>query len=157
MNLAREKDNATKTKRHQVSKQFTQKEFWVFFGLILANRLYGGCEGEKMFRTHVEEGLGADANNFNANRYMSWSRFRAMKRYIPLMFADEAWKEDDPWWQIVKAFDDFNSNQKRTIAGSILKTLDELISAYCPQTTKEGNIPHLSCIIRKPEPLGTEF
>jgi len=71
------------------------------------------------------------------------------------MFADETRKEDDPWWQIVKAFEDFNANRKRTIAGSNLKTLDELISAYCPQTTKTGNIPHLSFIIRKPESLKT--
>ena len=157
MNIAREKDNKSKARRHQVTKKFTQKELWVFFGLLLSNRLYGGCEGEKMFKKHVEEGLGADANAFNANRYMNITRFCAIKKYIPIMFADETRKEEDPWWQIVKAFEDFNDNRKRTIAASSLKTLDELISAYCPQTTKTGNIPHLSYIIRKPEPLGTEF
>ena len=31
------------------------------------------------------------------------------------------------------------------------------MSAYQPQTLKTGNLPHLSCIMRKPEPLGTEF
>ena len=31
------------------------------------------------------------------------------------------------------------------------------MSAYAPQATKTGNLPHLSCILCKPEPLGTEF
>ena len=31
------------------------------------------------------------------------------------------------------------------------------MSAFRPQTTKTGNLPHLSFIQRKPEPLGTEL
>ena len=34
---------------------------------------------------------------------------------------------------------------------------DEAMSAYRPRTTATGNIPHLSNIVRKPEPLGTEY
>ena len=31
------------------------------------------------------------------------------------------------------------------------------MSAFCPCTSRFGNLPHLSCIDRKPEPLATEF
>ena len=31
------------------------------------------------------------------------------------------------------------------------------MSAFRPQTTKTGDLPHLSYVIRKPENLGTEF
>ena len=36
-------------------------------------------------------------------------------------------------------------------------TLDESMSAYRPQTRKTGNLPNISFILRKPEPLGTEL
>ena len=39
----------------------------------------------------------------------------------------------------------------------LFKTFDEAMSAYCPRTTASGNLPHLSNIQRKPEPLGTEY
>jgi hypothetical protein len=35
--------------------------------------------------------------------------------------------------------------------------LDESMSAYRPRTSKYGGLPNISYIIRKPEPLGTEF
>ena len=31
------------------------------------------------------------------------------------------------------------------------------MSAYRPQTNKTGNLPNISYILRKPEPLGTEL
>ena len=34
---------------------------------------------------------------------------------------------------------------------------DESMSAFRPRTSRFGNLPHLSGIDRKPEPLGTEF
>ena len=34
---------------------------------------------------------------------------------------------------------------------------DESMSAFRPRTSRFGNLPHLSCIDRKPEPLGTEL
>ena len=48
-------------------------------------------------------------------------------------------------------------HRRRTVAFSIIKVLNELMSAFSPQTTKTGNLPHLSYVLRKPEPLGTEL
>ena len=50
-----------------------------------------------------------------------------------------------------------NMNRRETIASSRVKTHDESMSALKPQTTKKGNLPNISYIMRKPEPLGTEL
>ena len=53
-------------------------------------------------------------------------------------------------------FDGFNTACKN-IAASFLKVGDESMSAIRFRTTAKGNLPHLSYIFRKPEPLGTKF
>ena len=62
----------------------------------------------------------------------------------------------DEWWRAKKLFDGFNTACKN-IAASFLKVGDESMSAIRFRTTTKGNLPHLSYIFRKPEPLGTEF
>ena len=52
--------------------------------------------------------------------------------------------------------DAFNEAFKN-IAASFLKVGDESMSAIRFWTTAEGNLPHLSYIFHKLEPLGTEF
>ena len=51
----------------------------------------------------------------------------------------------------------FNESQHHFIAASSTKVLDESMSACKPRTTALGDLPHISYVIRKPEPLGTEF
>ena len=46
--------------------------------------------------------------------------------------------------------------QTRVIS-SFVKVLDETMSAFRPRSTKTGGLPNLTWLIRKPEPLGTEF
>ena len=45
----------------------------------------------------------------------------------------------------------------KNIPANFLKVGDESMSAIRFRTTAKGNLPHLSYIFRKPEPLGTEF
>ena len=45
----------------------------------------------------------------------------------------------------------------KNIAVSSMNVRDESMSAIRFWTTAKGNLPHLSYIFRKPEPLGTEF
>ncbi len=73
------------------------------------------------------------------------------------MWASPEHKEDDAWWMISLAIDEFNMNRKWCIKASFLKTMDESMSAFWPQTRSTGNLPHLSYIMHKPEDLGTEF
>ena len=48
----------------------------------------------------------------------------------------------------------FESTTRSTPESS--QGFDESMSVYCPMTTKFGNLPHLSQIQRKPEPLGIQ-
>ena len=45
----------------------------------------------------------------------------------------------------------------KNIASSFMKVGDDSMSAISFRTTAKDNLPHLSYIFRKPEPLGTEF
>ena len=62
----------------------------------------------------------------------------------------------DEWWREKHLFYGFNTACKN-IAASFLKVGDELMSAIQFRTTAKGNLPHLSYIFWKPEPLSTEF
>ena len=54
-------------------------------------------------------------------------------------------------------FIDGFSTACKNIAASFLKVGGESMSAIRFRTTAKGDLPHLSYILRKPEPLGTEF
>ena len=60
------------------------------------------------------------------------------------------------WWRAELLFNAFNTACKN-IAASFLKVGDESMNAIRFWTTEKGNLPHLSYIFRKPEPLGTKF
>ena len=62
----------------------------------------------------------------------------------------------DEWWRAKHLFVGFNTACKN-IAASFLKVGDESMSEIRFRTTEKGNLPHLSYIFRKPEPLGTKF
>ena len=91
---------------------------------------------------------------------MSYSRFKFIKRHwmsqFELPVSDDE-KERNKWWRVGYLVDGFNTNRKSTVAASRFKTLDGSMSAYRPQTRKTGNLPNISYILRKPEPLGTEL
>ena len=62
----------------------------------------------------------------------------------------------DESWRAKHLFDGFN-NLCKNISASFLKVGDESMSAIRFRTTAKGNLPHLSCIFRKPDLPGTEF
>ena len=158
MNEHRKKMNdLNESRRHVKVKPFIRQEFWTFWGLILASRVVGDEIGEKMWQSKRSEGLSGDEKHFDASKYMSLKRFKEMKTAIPHMYADETRKQEDPWWQVILAIEQFNENRSRTVASSNVNVMDESMSAFKPQTTATGNLPHLSFVKRKPEPLGTEF
>jgi hypothetical protein len=90
--------------------------------------------------------------------YMKSYRFKQFRKLIPLMWeADDIAAQQDPWYKFRAAVDNFNSIRKHDIVSSERRVLDESMSAYRPRTTKLGGLPNISYILRKPEPLGTEF
>jgi hypothetical protein len=83
-------------------------------------------------------------------------RFKDIKACYPWAFQDKA-KPEDPWNMVLLFVDGYNKNRHDWVAASVRKVLDETMSAYRPRTSKTGGWPNISFILRKPEPLGTEF
>ncbi len=85
-------------------------------------------------------------------------RFKQFKRFVPSIWESEVMKaKNDPWWKFAWAVELFNSNRTNNILSSSDRILDESMSVFRPRTTKTGGLPNISYILRKPEPLGTEF
>ena len=74
------------------------------------------------------------------------------------MFASLEDKEaGDEWWMVSGGVANFNKQRKAIFLSHTISVLDESMSGWKPRTTKTGGLPHLSFIMRKPVPLGTEF
>ena len=57
----------------------------------------------------------------------------------------------------MNGINDFNSHRKNLLKCSNHLCFDEMMSTWRPRTSKTGGLPNITYIIRKPEPLGTEF
>ena len=97
------------------------------------------------------------AGKVDFGKYMKLWRFKELKLLLPRTMEDEAKKATDDWWRVRKYMDSFTDHVKDSMYISSLVCLDESMSALVPRTTKSGNLPNLSYVERKPEPLGTEF
>jgi hypothetical protein len=85
------------------------------------------------------------------------NRFDLLKKTVPFAFADLATKLKDVWYMVTPVVKGFNENRRRTTRAGRVLTMDELMAAFRPRTSKRGGLPHLSFIMRKPKPLGTVF
>jgi hypothetical protein len=90
--------------------------------------------------------------------YMKFHPFKLWKQFIVKVNEESARKRDgDPWWQFATPIDGLNDVRLNKISNSLWDILDESMSSYHPRTTATGSLPNISFILRKPEPLGTEF
>ena len=89
----------------------------------------------------------------NFSKHMKLYRFKEFR-----FFLQKIWEktEQDPWWAFSSAVKEFNDIRGEEIIDSWENVLDETMSAWRPRTSKNGGLPNISYIIRKPEPLGTE-
>jgi hypothetical protein len=146
---------------HPISEQ----EWWIFIGIVLSAGPHGRGGGKLWEKTSCDGYFGmTQPINYGPTglNIMPEYRFRDIKRCFSWSFqdkskADKATDDYDPWNMILLMVNGYNKNRHDWMAGSVRKVLDETMSAWCPQTTPTGGLPHLSFILRKPEPLGTEF
>jgi hypothetical protein len=147
---------------HPVSEQ----EWWVFIGILISAGPHGKGGG-KLWEKPTEGYFGMTQKiNYGPSglNIMAQYRFRQIKGCFPWAFQDQSKAvegEDeesyDPWNMVMLMVDGYNANRHAWIAASVRKTLDESMSAFRPRTSKTGGFPNISFILRKPEPLGTEF
>jgi hypothetical protein len=103
------------------------------------------------------EGVFRMMPSINLSPYMPLRCFEDIKTYFPMALADfdkrnHLHPNHDPWYMISTLIDEF-----KMVAASIVKLLDELMSAWHPRKNKTGGLPNILFILQKPEPLGTEF
>ena len=149
-----EQEVATRTNS---KRKVSENEYWVFIGLLLLCGVQKTKGVDKLYKNPETEGM---INRVNVSEFMTYTRFKHIKKHwmtqFELQVSDE-YKENNKWWRVGYLVKGFNDNRKSTIASSRIKTLDESMSAYRPQTKKTGNLPNISFILRKPENLGTEL
>lgn len=124
-----------------------------------------GCPSSRLFETEHKRcsfGFLKATTPTNFSNFMSLRRFQEISPLFNFAFSDSTradWTSEnfDPYYSIIQLDEDFNKNRKNTVAASFTKVLDESMSAFRPRTTKTGGLPNISYILRKPEPLGTEF
>ena len=101
------------------------------------------------------DGLFMPSTHFS--KYMTFLRFKGIKRYISEAFANRDLLAENAWAMFDDAVSWYNENRKQNIIRSPEIIGDESMSQFAPQTTKKGGLPNISYIQRKPRPLGTEF
>ena len=142
--------------QRRLVKEVSEHDFWRFIGIILLASVLkkGGSDlWERSTRKHRTFSQSTDLGPTGLN-IMPDYRFREIKTAFSFAFDDGS---SDPWARIRLLIEGYNNNREANVAASIKKILDESISAYVPRTTKTGGLPTISFILRKPEPLGTEF
>ena len=136
---------------------FTAPEVLKCFALLIGASCFAS-KGEALFKPRNKNNnfLTLEANA-DFQLHVRDYRFREFRSFLPSMFKKPELKESDPWWQFVSAIDDFNNNRLATLHVSSHICVDEMMSAWRPQTTSTGGLPNITHIPRKPKPLGTEF
>jgi hypothetical protein len=142
-------------------KQFTTSEIIVGFALMIGDRAAdgNGCmiwlserkQREKVFRQSILK-----VPDFEELGMPYW-RFEHFRKFSPIMWEKKEMEGIYEWWQGISMTDEFNKRRKKVVSASREKTADESMCIMRPRITKLGGWPHISYILRKPEPLGTEF
>ena len=139
--------------------EVTQKEWWVFLGIVAAASPEG-AGGTQMFQASRNYRTATEPIDYGlrGQNIMAQYRFKEIKEAFPHAFDDhDAASESDPWHMISGFVAGFNKNRGEVVAASSTKVHDEGIAAHEPQSTKKGDLPNISYVKRKPQPLGTEF
>ena len=155
--------------RYPSKPSVTMKEFFTFIACLIAAGP-AGYGGKKLWKPPVVNGV---FSHPDLNDIMKYNRFICIKAVFPAAFACDAstvvndgeqWSPvegltpaNDPWAAVQGFVNDFNTNRKENVASSNRKIADESMSPLKPRSSKNGNLPHLSYIRRKPKPLGSEL
>jgi hypothetical protein len=141
-------------------RPFTEEEVLTAIGLLIAAAEYGqrgaslGKDGDQK-ESHEKEEWQSMVPRPSFDRFVKLYRFKEFRHFLPFAYASESLqKMNDPWWQFRDAITEYKNNRKQKIHFPPWVAIDESMSAWKPQTTKNGNLPNISFIARKPEPLG---
>lgn len=136
-------------------KEMDEDEWWTFWGIIIYAGKLGKGGAENLYDNSEPISDLLPNTKVNLSGVMKKYRLQQLISVIPHAFHGK--DVDDPWNAITSLVDGFNNTRAQKIAASYCKIFDESMSAWSPTTTRFGGLPFLSFILRKPQPLGTEF
>jgi hypothetical protein len=156
--IAADNTNCSRQKNYKAVNLVSEREWWVFIGVLISAGPQGRG-GTKLWQRHADPYSVVAPINYGPSglNIMAEYRFEQIKAAFPWSFQEKTKEETDPWHMILLFVDGFNKNRHDWVAASVRKTLNESMSAFRPRTSKTGGWPNISFILRKPEPLGTEF
>jgi hypothetical protein len=147
-------NNALPSCRQKI-KIFTKRELILGYALFIAAAGFNE-KGPHLFTSDQDNDSFYPPLGFD--KHMKYHRFKFWKQLIVQVNEDSARKrDDDPWWRFASAVEGFNKVYRENITTSLLDILDEAMSAFRPRSTATSKLPNISVILRKPEPLGSEF
>ena len=146
-----EANKSLPTQKH--AKECSKDEWWTIWGIIIFAAKAG--KGGISFLYNKKQKILDQLPNIDLSDIMKQYRAQQLIKNIPFAFYGE--DVTDPWNPVAALVNGFNNNRAQKVAASHIKILDEVMSAWSPTTTKYGGLPFLSFILRKPQPLGTEF
>ena len=156
MNLLIDEQNEKDPSHHIV--RWERQHFWAFVAIIVLNGL------EQRNPEHLWQRPKYNVINpthyapILKNYFKSYDQFKRCRQLFHRIFESEELQESgDDWWRVRKMVDLMNENRQRVYKSSMIKTLDESVAWYYPQTTKDGHLPHISKEDRKPKGLGYEM
>jgi hypothetical protein len=121
-------------------KAVSANDFFLFLGIIIISGAVGKG-GKSLFEKdsdRLKDGIFSLSPLIGLSPCMSMRWFEDIKSYFPQTFADfdkanprEA--NHDPWYMLSKFIAAFNDNRAKLIAASVIKLLDEPMSAWVPR------------------------
>ena len=132
-------------------KAVSARELGIWFGLLLGSLQFAE-RGDALWDWKYET-----LSKPEFRRWMALTRFKDIRKYVTATMAKNDARDDDPWWPLRGGVERFNAKRRALLRTVPVCVLDESMSAWRPRTTKQGGLPHISYVPRKPEPLGTEF
>ena len=132
-------------------KAVSARELGIWFGLLLGSLQFAE-RGDALWDSKYDTMSRPDFR-----KWMALTRFKDIRKYVTATMAKNDARDDDPWWPLRCGVERFNAKRRALLRTVPVCVLDESMSAWRPRTTKQGGLPHISYVPRKPEPLGTEF
>ena len=138
--------------------EFTEREFISAIALMIAAPAFGVQGSSMWLKGDDDKEAPSIVPPQDVSGFMKYYRFKEFQLFYPSV-SEHPLKQtsNDPWWRFVTAVNEFNAHHGDVLGNSNEQTLDEIMCAWHPRTTALGELPNISFLKGKPEPLGSEF
>jgi hypothetical protein len=142
--------------KHNPMSVVSRQEWWQFIGIMIGAGPIGKG-GTTLWEKEENRKDHTFSPAVDLSKIVSRHRYECLRHCFPYAFYDWENSDIDPWHPVGLLVKGFNENRNENFAASSTQTHDESMSAFRPRTTPTSVLPNISFILRKPEPLGTEF